>query len=538
MQYISKEEKDYINSYTKNNIYMLNGLYNGNNIFNSNYFKYITNTLKLFNIISSNISKLDKIPTLDVNNYNNNKYPFCNNTTMIIDRHKKEDLIKFVIDIDIKYDENHLNINKFKSLEEINFDELYKDIPKYIEEIIEEYFDYNIDNIDDEYIDYILKYDEILLYNNTLNQYNYIWCNKINNNTNVHLYYPFIFVNQNQYKFIINKLVVKLNSIYKDFIWYYVIDYRMKSCGFRLLYCNKPYYVNSYNDKTKTNTLIDMKIPHKPNYYLINYDKSTIKLNEDDKIHHLFITSMQTKYKKETITIKNKYINYFNDYEFYNPNINKNNENKNKNNNKNKKTNNINKIKINTTQNEINNIKNVNITPELKKVFNLLKIHRLDEFNLWTEIIFLCHTYNLYEFCIELSKKSSNYDEFSINKINEIFLVNNFEEKHFNSLFFLIRQDYNISRQEQYNFLKNKNINIDLLNKELLSFKCNYKILDNIKDDIIIDDLIKLNIKDNIINNKNFNYYEVENEFINDNDFDYIKNYNNICLISPVGTRR
>ena len=68
---------------------MLNGLYNGNNIFNSNYFKFITSTLDLFKIISSNISKLDKIPILDVNNYNNNnKYPFCNNTTMIIYRHK------------------------------------------------------------------------------------------------------------------------------------------------------------------------------------------------------------------------------------------------------------------------------------------------------------------------------------------------------------------------------------------------------------------------------------------------------------------
>jgi len=519
--------ENYIKNYTKNNIYMLNGLYNNSNIFNNHFSKYFTNTLELYKFITLNINKLDKIPNIDVNNFNVYNYPLCNNMSMFIDRHKKEDLIKFVIDIDIKYDDTHLNINKFKSLEEINFDELYKNIPKYIEDIIEEYFDYNIDNIDNEYIDYVLKYDDVQLKDNNLNQYNYIWANKINNNTNAHLYYPFIFVNQNQYKFIINKLVVKLNSIYKDFIWYYIIDYRMKSCGFRLLYCNKPYYVNCYDDNTKTNTLIDMKIPHKPNYYLINYDKTTIKLNNDDKIHHLFITSMQTKYKKETIILKNKYIDYFNNYKFYKPIENKNNK---------KSKNKINKINKIIKENKLNNIKNVNITPELDKVFNLLKINRLDDFDEWIYIIFICHTYDLYEYCIELSKKSSNYDELSIKKVNEIFLVNDFEEVHFNSLFHIIREDYKIDKTQEYDFLKDNNINIDLLNKELLNFNCNYQINNNYKNNIIIDDLIKLNIKDNIINNKNFNYLEVNNEFINDDDFDYIKNYNNICLISPVGT--
>ena len=54
------KDENYIKEYTKNNIYMLNGLYNGNNIFNSNYFKFITSTLDLFKIISSNISKYFK----------------------------------------------------------------------------------------------------------------------------------------------------------------------------------------------------------------------------------------------------------------------------------------------------------------------------------------------------------------------------------------------------------------------------------------------------------------------------------------------
>ena len=30
---------------------------------------------------------------------------------MFIDRHRKYDILKFVIDIDIKYDKKHLNIN-------------------------------------------------------------------------------------------------------------------------------------------------------------------------------------------------------------------------------------------------------------------------------------------------------------------------------------------------------------------------------------------------------------------------------------------
>ena len=51
---LTNEEKDFIKSYTTNNIYMLHGLYNGPNIFN-NYTKYyFTNTLELFIFISSN----------------------------------------------------------------------------------------------------------------------------------------------------------------------------------------------------------------------------------------------------------------------------------------------------------------------------------------------------------------------------------------------------------------------------------------------------------------------------------------------------
>ena len=52
---LTNEEKDFIKSYTTNNIYMLHGLYNGPNIFNDyNKKHYFTNTLELFIFISSN----------------------------------------------------------------------------------------------------------------------------------------------------------------------------------------------------------------------------------------------------------------------------------------------------------------------------------------------------------------------------------------------------------------------------------------------------------------------------------------------------
>jgi len=42
---LTEQEKDFIKSYTKNNIYMLNGLYNNSNIFNNYfllYYKYFS----------------------------------------------------------------------------------------------------------------------------------------------------------------------------------------------------------------------------------------------------------------------------------------------------------------------------------------------------------------------------------------------------------------------------------------------------------------------------------------------------------------
>ena len=532
MDYITKEEKDFIKSYTKNNKYLLNGLYNTSNIFNNYFLKYFKNTLELYNFIISNINKLDDIPLIDINNFNINNYPLCNNTSMIIDKHNKEDLFKFVIDIDIKYDENHININKYKSLDNINFDKLYKNIPLLIENIIEKYFDYNIDNIENEYINYVLKYDKKQLNSKYLNQYNYIWSNKINNNSNIHLYYPFIFVNQIQYEFIINKLVNKLNKINKDFIWNNIIDNHMKTNGFRLLYCNKPYYTYNYNNKK----LIDNNIPHNPNYYLINYNKTTIKLNDNDKFHHLFITSMQTKYNNETIIIKNIYNDLLNN----NNNSNNNNTNTNtniNNNNNNNKNKNKNKEII-----KLENIKDENITNEINKLFNLLNLDRLNNYNDWINIIYLCHTYNLYSFCINFSNKTNKYNnnkDKTLEIINYIFTHNNTKDKDitFNTLFFWILKDNNIKYNKLVKLLNDNNIDIDKLNDELKYFNSNYYINNNLfTNNITINNLIKLNINDDIKYNNNFNYYEVENEFINDNDFNYIKDYNNLCIISPVGT--
>ena len=523
LNYIIIEEKEFLKYYTKNNKYLLNGLYNSSNIFNNYFSKYFNNTLELYNFIVSNVNKLNDIPLIDINNFNINNYPLCNNMNMIIDKHNKGELFKFVIDIDIKYDDKHLNINKYKSLNEINFDKLYNDIPLFIENIIEKYFDYNIDNIEENYINYTLKYDNIQFKNNTLNQYNYIWSNKINNKSNVHLYYPFIFINSNQYEFIIKKLVNKLNKFNEDFYWENIIDLHMKTNGFRLLYCNKPYYTYNYNNKK----LIDNKIPHLPNYYLINYEKTTIKLNDNDKFHHLFITSMQTIYKNTTIQLKQKYNNLI---------IKENKENiknKVKNNNKNNKI--ITKEII-----KLENIIDIKITNEINKLFDLLNLNRLDNYNDWVNIIYLCHTYNLYSFCIEFSNKTNKYNnnkDKTLNIINYIFThKNNNKNITFNTLFFWLLKDNNIKYNKLVKFLNENNIDINKLNDELKQFNSNFHINTSFINNININNLIKLNIKDDIICNNKFNYYEVENEFINDNDFDYIKDFNNLCIISPVGT--
>ena len=295
----------------------------------------------------------------------------------------------------------------------------------------------------------------------------------------------------------------------------------MASNGFRLLYCNKPYYVNCYDDKTKTNTLIDMKIPHKPNYYLINYDKTTIKLNDNDKIHHLFITSMQTKYKKETITIKNKYIEYFNTYKFYKPDDKKNkNKNKNKNKDKDKDKDNkknyiindnaiLNNIKINNNKKE-----KKDIPEDFKKLFYLLDKKRLNNYNDWINIVFICKKYGWFNFLLEFSNYSSNNYNKNINNIiiSNTFNVNSKYEYNIGTLINFVKKDNNINNTKDFiKLLKDNNINPT----EIFKFE------------LTIDKLI--------YEYNNINYKE-NNEYISNEAFNNIKDNKDILLISPTGS--
>ena len=126
-----------------------------------------------------------------------------------------------------------------------------------------------------------------------------------------------------------------MNKLYPNYIWNSIIDINMDHVGFRLLYTNKPLY------KIKDNKIVYFNqhiTEFKPNYYVINYNKSTLKIKEKLYYDELFITSMQSPYEKSFLTIKDKYLNEYNNIDNIENELNnkyKDNKNKNKNNNKN-----------------------------------------------------------------------------------------------------------------------------------------------------------------------------------------------------------
>ena len=525
------------------------GIKSNKSIINLNHKNKYKNVEDVYNFIIYCIKKniINKHTNYKLNElYNDIPFIYYTNDNMIIDYHTN--IYKCILDIDLKYDNEHIIIDKLDEIKKDNLSEIYDILIKNFINLLKLYFNYDKSLLEEKYYKYVLSL-ELLNDNNILieNIYKYVYSNKIidyninkkyynKNATNVHLYFPLIFINKYDFLFLRDKLIECMNILYPYYIWDKIIDKAMDHNGFRLLYTNKPllqsFFINNTNHIVYLNKDI---INYKPNYYVINFDKSTLKLNKNDYYSHLFITSMQSPYNKSFLNIKKEYNNEYNKY------INNNNQNI-KNNNQNIK-NNKNKIKLNNkSYNNLDNIKNINITKELKKVFNLISINRINEYTSWFKIICLCNTYNLYSFCIELSKKSDKYDNNSLYKINKEFLkpLNPNKRININSLFYWIMKDNNITydknkKKFKYNelisLLLNNNINIDLLNEELKNLNCNFSINTLFINEITINNLIKLNIKENIIN-----YYEVENEFINENDFNKIKDYNNICLISPVGS--
>jgi len=476
-----------------------------------------------------------------------NNYNYYTNDTMIIDYHTK--IFKCVLDIDLKYDNEHININKIDEIKKDNLSIIYDKIINEFINLIKEYFNYNKELLEEKYYNYIL---ELFDYTNNEKQlenniYKYIYSNKCydynfnkkyynENATNIHLYFPLIFISKNDFRYLRVKLIHIMNKLYPNYIWNSIIDINMDHIGFRLLYTNKPLY------KIKDNKIVYFNqhiTEFKSNYYVINYNKSTLKIKEKLYYDELFITSMQSPYEKSFLTIKDKYLNEYNNIDNIENELNDKYKN-NKNNKENNKNNNKNNNKTLKEKIKLNDVKDINITTEINKCFNLINSERNNKYIDWFYITCLCHTYNLYSFSIEYSKKSYKFDNNSIDTINNTFthkILNN-KEIHFNTLFYWIIKDNKLEYKDLINFLENNNIDIDKLNEELISFNCDYQLKKYFISNISINDLIKLNIKESldIINNKNFNYLEVNNDFINDNDFNKLKDYNNICLISPVGS--
>jgi len=541
------------------------GIKSINGIINDNKYNKYKNVNDVYNFIVKCIKNniVNKLSSYNIDEFYD-KIPFIyyTNDNMIIDYHTN--IFKCVLDIDLKYDIEHIIMDKLDEIKKDKLNEIYDIIINEYIKLIKEYFNYNKELLEEKYYNYVLQFDNN---NDNIedNIYKYIYSNKnfdYNDNyynenaTNIHLYFPLIFINKYDFLFLRNKLIDIMNKLYPNYIWNKIIDKAMDHNGFRLLYTNKPLYKSIFINNTNHIIYLNKNNKtYKPNYYVINFDKSTLKLNKYSYYEHLFITSMQSPYNKSFLTIKDKYLNEYNKYI---NNDNDNNDNNNDDNNNNNNDNNINNNKIKNknikTYYKIDNITNIDITPEIDKLFNLINKNRLDNYNKWIKIIYLCHTYNFYNYIIDLSKKSDKYDNNSLNTINNIFMKkyngnkeqcsflasNKFEgnkkkEYTFKSLLRWIMKDnninYNINKnkfnfEEFINLLKNNNINIELLNNEFKELNIEFNIY-NFNINITINNLIKDNIDYK---------YEVNNEFINDKDFNNIKNYNNICLISPVGS--
>lgn len=249
---------------------------------------------------------------------------------------------KLVIDIDVKKD--HIKTNQIKDLEKLKdlkdllkkeeltdleleklkelkeldkefedfikklidneYFKIYDNIPSFIEQIINEYFDYDNKALPDDYKMFVNCYN----IHNKNNHLNYIietkkTDEKIQYPTNIHIIYPLIYVNKEQHSFILSKLREKMKQFNNENIelnYDKVIDENMTSRFFRLLYSLKA------NDTSKD---------PKNNYYIINTNKSTIKTKNINYRHQLLISMMSpmlindTTYNNTTLINKEQFIN-------------------------------------------------------------------------------------------------------------------------------------------------------------------------------------------------------------------------------------
>jgi hypothetical protein len=253
---------------------------------------------------------------------------------------------------------------------------------KHIEDI---YYDIYI-NKDIEIVDYIISLINNILIETFINpKIDYIYCDK-NNGKGIHLYYPNIIVNKKIHTYIINKVYEECNKDVKfnlpPKIWKKIVDSCVSSAnGLRLLY----YHING-------------------NYYKPNIEKSTFKLTKSrtlaTKLTLIRTNEVECKPNlKIEINIENTNIpkckkKYINNKKIYD-----------------------------VLDNEINHdIINMEDKKELIiKLLDILSIERLDDFNSWRKIICLLNTFGFKEEAINISKKSSKFDNNTLKIINGIF---------------------------------------------------------------------------------------------------------------------
>jgi cob(I)alamin adenosyltransferase len=344
----------------------------------------------------------------------------CKNYALV---EKKTEYYKLMFDFDYKPITNKLD-NKSKQKDNTELFRIYN-------------------NKENEITNFVIEKINLVL-NSIFDEPNikYIYCDK-NIGEGVHLYYPHIIVNKIIHGEIMDRLYNLLleDNTYKNDInlWKAIVDGCIsKANGLRL-----PYFEN----KDKLNQI---------NYYKPNFEKSTYELVKS-KQDHILLCCINTDF---TINMPKLKIEI----------------------NQTKIVKNINKIRKCIEGFKMNNeIVYIDMDVNRQLIFELfevLKIERLDDYNNWIQFVCFCRNYNLYNECIEISKKSHKFDNDSLNIINQIFNKTTIPEKYL-SLASLIKW----SKEDNFNLCA------DICYKYNIKFKLEINDLDeylykNIKYDI------------------------------------------------------
>ncbi len=234
------------------------------------------------------------------------------------------------------------------------------------------------------------------------NDCKYIYALKYNNNINsknkgAHLYFYNIIVNKEIHEYIVTNVFNNIQNCNIIPIEYHskIFDKSILGNGMRLFYsksANGDYYYPSL----KLSTYV---IPKNPFDNLIY---SLIKSDNTDLSHKIKDTEL------------NNYITFIDNLKINN------NKKINIKNNNNKNIDNINDLLLNNF--DINNFLNIGEKKELLiKLFDIINIKRLDDYSSWIKIVFLFKTYNLFNECVIISKKSEKFNNESLYKIRSIF---------------------------------------------------------------------------------------------------------------------